>query len=121
MLRSTILLSFFSMCMVIQAQQLDPALLVQVHGTVVDADNDQLLQATIYVMAPDSVNELAVTDTNTEGHYGLVLQRGGVYILKVELEGYRVYVQRSDLSTADVKGLELNIRMKRSVAVPIDQ
>lgn len=109
------------MCIGIHAQNLDSALLVQIHGTVLDADNDQLLQASVFVLAPDTTNELAVTDTNTEGQYGLVLQQGASYDIKVELEGYEIFKERLDLLTEDVKEIEFNIRMKRQVAVPADQ
>jgi len=121
MLRATIFFLMMTSFIGVQAQQVDPTLLVQVHGVVVDAISENILQATIYVLAPDTENELAITDTNTEGHYGLVLQRGATYDINVKLEGYQIFEQRLDLSATDIKEVELNIRMKKVDLDPTDR
>ena len=62
--------------------------MTQVYGTVVDSISGQLLQATVEVLAPGTEDQLAFTDTNTEGNYGLILKTGKRYDLRVKLEGY---------------------------------
>lgn len=98
----------------IAAQTPTPAHFVQVHGTVVDSASGQLLQATVEVLIHRTDDQLAITDTNTEGHYGLVLDIGSIYDLRVKLEGYETFIETIDLRDAPPKKQELKIRMKKS-------
>ena len=95
----------------LSAQTSAPVEFVQVHGTVVDSATGLLLQATVEVLLPGTEDQLAFTDTNSEGHYGLVLNKGSIYDLRVKLEGYTTFIKTIDLRDATQKALELKILM----------
>ncbi len=87
--------------------------MVQIHGNVADSTSGQLLQATVEVLLSGAEDKLAITDTNLDGNYGLVLNKGSIYEMRVKLEGYSTFQQTIDLRHDPPKELEFRILMKK--------
>ena len=65
---------------------------VHVHGTVSDATTGKPLIAAVVEWVDESGTLQAVTQTNSEGGYGLFVNAGARVILRVKENGYRLLV-----------------------------
>jgi len=90
---------------------------LQVHGTVVDKASGQLLQASVEVLIHGTEDQVAITDTNTEGHYGLILDSSSIFDLRVELDGYITFIETIDLRDDHPKEKELKIVLTKKEEV----
>lgn len=113
MLRTIVLFISLGIASLASAQKPEAGKLVQIYGTVSDSISGELLQATVDVLVPDNERPIAFTDTNTDGNYGLLLNEAGVYVLQVELEGYRNFIRQLDLTDDQRKKVELQILMQK--------
>ena len=84
---------------------------VHVHGTVSDATTGKPLIAAVVEWMDESGTLQAVTQTNSEGGYGLFVNVGGRVILRVKENGYVLSVDTLPALDAADSDTRFNLRL----------